>query len=853
MIIRVRGHNSGFAEYLRTGKKEGSSLHRDELDKRIILHGDLDITDNIVNAMPDNGDDRYLHITLSFKENHISDEQIKTVLDEFRTQLFNAYDEREYAFYAEAHLPKIKRILNESTGDMEERKPHIHIIIPKINMCDGSYLSPVGYYPHNERYVEAIQESINTKHGLQSPRDNRRIDITEISDFISRYKGDVFKSDSKGIKQELLSTILTDDNITYDTFIRKLKKQGVVKKRKGASGEYLNFKKNGSPKGVNLKEFFFGPEFINLSKSDKLNYLYSQDAARTDDRKKQDEANDNVALDHWLKFRSYEIKYIHPNSKEFKNYKRMDDQSKLCFLDRLIQSNKNKLHKASYKTTSLSLSEIVAKQLKEKHSVRRNQTHKEPRFSQDAGRGNVRIYDQRGQVISGYTMRELHCSPLDVVIYKEASLFLQSDTQQSMDVSGERVSPTMRFSVDRVDDRDAGGKSIINLWKQSCEYSFDELSVKIIPRAADNVVESLRENIIDSAMTITEMDKEKWKLIHRHINVQSFLRALEHTHGLSSDKYSVSKAKDGADRIRCGNRNYSVTDFLTKELNFSWPEAGEYILSEFSRQQSKGDLHLQVTPALDYWAEFRSWKLEPDNSYKQLWADLKSKQRATRLNFHKGYRERVRKIRLNNPDVRGRNAGLARLKIEKMAAQEVLEHELETERQTFRNSMVTRNRYIDFLQKRSNGGDSAALHELRRYTQTDQFVVPDNCFMQQNLQAASILYSDITFRVRNNGNVSYFFGKRLVVEDSREWVSVIDISDKTAIIFALKLALEKNGNRPLTLTGDDDFRLSVAALAAQQNIRLSFSDEKIQSEYERVLKEATAIQHQGGKIIKPRQ
>ena len=271
MIIRVRGYNSGFAEYLRTGKKEGSSLHRDELDKRIILHGDLDVTNNIVNAMPDKGDDRYLHITLSFKEDYISKEQLKTVLDEFRTQLFNAYDEDEYAFYAEAHLPKIKSVLNESTGEMEERKPHIHIIIPKVNMCDGSYLSPVGYYPHNERYIEAIQESINTKYGLESPRDNRRLNITEISDFISRYKGDVFKSDAKGVKQELLSTILSTENITYDTFIHELKKNGVVKVRKGISGDYLNLKKTGSPKGVNLKEFVFSREFINLSKSEKLN------------------------------------------------------------------------------------------------------------------------------------------------------------------------------------------------------------------------------------------------------------------------------------------------------------------------------------------------------------------------------------------------------------------------------------------------------------------------------------------------------------------------------------------------------------------------------------------------------
>ncbi|EDR9714050.1 hypothetical protein RDB90_005481 [Salmonella enterica] len=850
MIIRVRGYNDGFGDYLRAGKKQGVTLHRDELDKRLILHGDLGITEQVVNAMPNNGDDRYLHITLGFKEDYISNELLKTVIDEFRSKLFNAYDEDEYVFYAEAHLPKIKSVLNESTGEMEDRKPHIHIIVPKINMCDGSYLSPVGFYPHNERYIESIQESINTKYGLQSPRDNRRLNITEISDFISRYKGDIFKSDAKGVKQELLSTILSADNITYDTFIHDLKKNGVVKVRKGISGDYLNLKKTGSPKGVNLKEFVFSPEFINLSKSEKLNYLSLQVTTRTDEKKKQDEMNDTILLEYWLKLRSYEIKYLHPNSKEFKNYKQMDDQSKQEIIERLIQSDKNKIHNVSYETDNLSLSEMVAQQLKEKYRVRRNQAYKESSVSQDDGRGNVRIYNQRGQIISGYTMRELHSSPMDVAIYKETSLFLQSVTQENMDVSGKRVSPTLRFPVDRVNDRDGGGESTINQWKQRREYSFDELSVKNTSKTADNVVESIRANIIESAITLAEMGKDKWKLIHRHINVQSFLKALEHTHGLSSEKYSVSKAKDGADRIRCGNRNYSVTDFLTKELHFSWTEAGQYILSEFSRQQSKGDLHLQVTPSIDYWAEFRSWKQKPENSYQKLWAEFKSEQKSTRLHFHKGYRERVRKVRRDNTDLRGRNVELARLKLEKMAAQEALERDLEIERQAFRNSMITRNRYIGFLQKRIDGADGAALHELRRYTQTDQSSAPDYGFIQQNQQATSILYSDITFRVRSNGNVSYYFGKRLVVEDSREWVSVIEKDDENAIMFAIKLALEKNGGRPLTLTGDHDFRLNVAALAAQKKIRLSFNDAELQNVYERVLKEDTALQQSAKPIIR---
>ncbi|HAK8360453.1 TPA: hypothetical protein H2W55_004283, partial [Salmonella enterica] len=74
--------------------------------------------------------------------------------------------------------------------------------------------------------------------------------------------------------------------------------------------------------------------------------------------------------------------------------------------------------------------------------------------------------------------------------------------------------------------------------------------------------------------------------------------------------------------------------------------------------------------------------------------------------------------------------------------------------------------------------------------------------------------------------------------------------DENAIMFAIKLALEKNGGRPLTLTGDHDFRLNVAVLAAQKKIRLSFNDEELQNVYEQALKEDTAVQQSSKPIIR---
>jgi hypothetical protein len=55
MLSRVSGGNSGIAEYLETGIKNGRDFTRDELDQRVVLEGDLAITNEIINSIEDRG------------------------------------------------------------------------------------------------------------------------------------------------------------------------------------------------------------------------------------------------------------------------------------------------------------------------------------------------------------------------------------------------------------------------------------------------------------------------------------------------------------------------------------------------------------------------------------------------------------------------------------------------------------------------------------------------------------------------------------------------------------------------------------------------------------------------------
>ncbi len=57
---------------------------RDELDHRVVLDGDLQTTDKIIDSIENKSQERYLHITLSFHESHVSNEVLKAIVDDYK-------------------------------------------------------------------------------------------------------------------------------------------------------------------------------------------------------------------------------------------------------------------------------------------------------------------------------------------------------------------------------------------------------------------------------------------------------------------------------------------------------------------------------------------------------------------------------------------------------------------------------------------------------------------------------------------------------------------------------------------------------------------------------------------------
>ena len=263
MLIRASGYNTGAQEYLEKGNKSGREFTRDELDHRMVIDGDLDLTRAIYESIPDRGQDRYLTFTLSFHEDIIPEATLRAVTKEFKQFLMYAYKEEEFNFYAEAHLPKLKWVNDKKTGEAIERKPHIHVIVPRINLLSGNEANPVGFYKNHEKHFEAFQEYLNQKYNLVSPRERVRVDIGDAASVLSRYKGDDFYGKNRDFKQALVKQVIEQNVTTRADFYALASTHGETRIRnQGKDNEYLAVKLPGDAKFTNLKETIFQDDFI---------------------------------------------------------------------------------------------------------------------------------------------------------------------------------------------------------------------------------------------------------------------------------------------------------------------------------------------------------------------------------------------------------------------------------------------------------------------------------------------------------------------------------------------------------------------------------------------------------------
>ena len=588
MIVEVGGGNSGIAEYLEKGMKQGRLFERDELDQRIVLDGDLELTHKIINSIEDNGQERYLHITLSFREDDISNDLLQSVTAEYKSLLMSAYNDDEYNFYAEAHLPKIQSIEDSKTGKIIERKPHIHIVIPERNLLTGNKLLPTGYTDtvnvKNIPYLDSIQEYINYKYNLESPKDFMREGGNHSANVLSRIKGDFFGEKQSQFKANLVDEISSGKINSLDSFQSRLSDFGEVKIRnKGKSNQYFAVKLEGDKKFTNLKHPVFSEQAI-VSKT----------------LPKPDIDTINARLADWQNRVSKEIKFVDFATPAFRQkYAKADLVEKSQLLTEREQNYERKYRQGA----SLN----AASGRKRNHQSDASNTNS--RQSKPIARASIGLSSmQGGVVVRGATQRGARTQSLlsenELNHLRNGEPGINSSLRRN-DSSRRRGNARGRIDVKPPISSRSFNQIASGVPKQSYQKNIFDNSIEsrhyitpferylaTLDNAAknakfsdSNALSSLANQTLDSKVKQAEI--AQYAEIRRNIDPNAFLNQLGKIYGIDPKNHKVSYAKDGSPRFNVGKRNLNASDYLTKHLNLQWHEAKSVLEFCYANQQNK--------------------------------------------------------------------------------------------------------------------------------------------------------------------------------------------------------------------------------------------------------------------------
>lgn len=826
MIIEIGGGKGGFKEYLEKGRKKGRELHRDQLDQRIPLGGDLDVFELATSAHVGTGQ-TYDHFTMSFSENNISDELLEVAVREFRDHALAAWPAEErhrIAFYAEAHRPKILFYPNSETGEPVDRYIHVHVGMGRHDLITGKAIEPLGYLGEeadNLKFIDAWQESFNARHGLASPKDNPKITPENAVDILARYTGQkpdemgTFNEKKAALEITLQKEILARDITTWVGFKKLLAEHGeVTKMHEGRFDECYRIKPTGSVRAMRLKGVFFGRQFIERPTAEKLAVVQSKArvAYLEQMQPRKEPAYVAAVLTEWHTFKAREHRYLHTGSPLYKNqYLPADAATRLQILDNLEREHhakpsavndpgRKKAPAARNRVSRLSPRDLDGIQKRGEMLLRRNDGFHVPTGSEE-GRHFVEL-----RQADGATGGRAGDNTADV------------DTGTGGDGS--------EADQLRAAGQPAGGKVVA-------------------PRPdvvqPGSVVAFARSELLDRYRQAA--DKERYTEIRKNLDCTQLLARLSHSNGLNPDLYQVVTAKDDTPRIQCGSRALSPSDFLMKELGMQWKEAAPLLRTTYELQIGQ-----RVTKPRSgngapnkLWTDFKTDQLSiKDELTKRLKVfDEAAKARRSVL-FNKLLADQ--KATLVGLSGDARKASLSLSKHHAATIKAELNATLKEERQYLRESIQPRNAWQLYLQKRAQEGSEEALLALRRLDDSARAAQSQQGFVGTIIlddqeekkrirfarEASARFLNMLAHTVERNGDITYRRNGHAVLRDEGQNLAVLDEHSHEAIGAALLIAREKFGSQ-LTLTGSFEFQQRAVAVAVAQGIFVKFVDPQLEA------------------------
>lgn len=823
MIVEISSGKGGFKLYLEHGQKIGRDQHRDQLDQRIALAGDLDVFEVATSVVV--GDSyKYDHITLSFSEDHVSDEILQLAVTEFREHALAAWpqeDRHRIAFYAEAHRPRMLSYTNSETGDKVVRLTHIHIGLGKHDLLTGQAIAPLGFLGHpsdNLKYIDAWQESFNARNGLSSPKDNPKIAPEDAVDILARYTGHrpdalgTFNQQKSAFELALQKEIVAQNVTTWDGLGKLLSAYGTVSKiRADQFNECYRIKLSGADRAMRLQGVFFQRQFIEHPTVEKIEILTRKAKAAYLEQMQPRKAPEYLAktLMQWHSTKARELRYLHTGSAFFKDvYLPADIPTRI---------------------------EILNKLERQAHGVPRSTHH-----------SNRAVAPTRNRV-PGMPIRDMDA------IQDRSEVLLRGDT--GVDVRASAARESMGVGL-RSADGGRGGR--IGAKRHGVLLTNQTAGLTQPSSVLARVQADLRERYAQAA------DKEKYAEIRKNIDCTQLLNRLSHSHGINTALYQVATAKDGTPRIQCGSRALSPSDFLLKELGLPWREAAPILRATYEHQIGKRlTLSRAASTTNTLWLEFKAAQLADKPTI------------AARLQAFDAETGKLRKalavsLKHDSTDALSGLSGANR-----KATQSLQKLAVATAKAEFNDERRARRKTIRplqaqawklFLHKLAQAGHEEALAALRKLDDTARAAPAQSITVTIHLDDeddkkrrrsrkadSAFALKALMYVVASNGDVTYSRHGYAVLRDEGRHLAVLDPNDQEAIEAALLLGREKFGTR-LALTGSAEFQQLVVTVAVAKGIPVKFFDPQLEALRLRLvdeMRQARAIEHPPVQRAKP--
>lgn len=779
MLVRVNSGVSGVAAYLETGRKRGREFDRDLIDERLVLDGDLALMDTVIDNIEtaQEGDARYLHMTLGLTETFTSAavcgpgevnlEKLKAITDAYRDALMTAYGRDEYAWYAEAHIPKVSHELHESTGEYIARLPHVHIVLPMRNLEDGRYLNPFGYARSTIDFAQALQEQVNAEFGLRSPLASRR---DAPHNPVAKHNAKFAPATPKEIRETALAMLRYGQAASFEQLADKLAEFGEVRVRNGKDGEYLNIKPAWAERGINLKD---------LGRANFVEALSEARAGAPDEKPAQQLARMAELAAHWEQKGAYEARYLSRANRV--HYKKLDAGEQHAWLVDKTLATRARLEARDRDWQPGGPNADFIKTLEE----RNGRNHKpRPGFAtaRDAWRA-ANLYQSR----AGEAARRQPTQTLSSVRKLSSVALVQHQRTIAMLLHANAPDRLGQGRKARDDVRRPGAGHIGAAGRTR----------KPITVAATLIAARAR----------TGPDADRLKA---DTSPSIVLEAAARLYKIDLAEYGIGSGRDGTPRIQHGDKQFNLGDFFTKHLNVSW-ETAKPILSECYHATLSDGL---PPPDRDLWKSFSAWRQQAFEDRRVAAEQARTAGRAQLLQA----REEHKRVKTNARAIPARQrqavmaAGRAQQLVAEAESKRLTQELRAASRRPSRNA-----EYREFLTDLANRGNLAALGELRRAAPPDR----DPFDGVTGAKSKSVLPLP-SYKIDHAGRVTYFKNERSIVTDSAKGVAVLR-RDSAAYETAIKVAVARYG-RNLTFRGDQVFLDNMIEAARRSGLELTIRD-----------------------------